>query len=108
MRVLFSWVFFFFRTLDCLVSNCSLRNSQFIGIKFTVLPLPPSCWNMRKKVCVHVWISIFVKWSVKLSDLPVFRRGNHWETIISKSIAVSYPVNFMIHDFGKVGPGLQS
>ena len=88
---------FFLRTLDCLVSNCSLRNSQFIGIKFTVLPLPPSCWYMRKKVCVHVWISIFVKWSVKLSDLPVFRRGNHWETIISKSIAVSYPVNFMIH-----------
>ena len=87
---------FFLRTLDCLVSNCSLRNSQFIGIKFTVLPLPPSCWNMRKKVCVHVWISIFVKCSVKLSDLPVFRRGNHWETIISKSIAVSYPVNFMI------------
>ena len=98
MSVLFfSWVFFFLRTLDCLVSNCSWRNSQFIGIQFTVLPLPTSCWNTRKKVCVHVWISIFVKWPVKLSDLPVFRRGNHWETIISKSIAVSYPGNFMIH-----------
>ena len=32
-----------------------------------------------------------MKWSVKLSDLPVFRRGNHRETITSKSIAVSYP-----------------
>ena len=89
---------FFLRTLDCLVSNCSLRNFQFIGIKFIVLPLPPSCWNMREKICLHVWISISVKWSVKLWDLPVFRRGNHWETIISKSIAVSYPGNFMIHD----------
>ena len=66
-------------------------NSQFIGIKFTVLPFSPSCWNIRKKVSNHVWISIFVKWSVKLSDLPVFQRGNHWETIISKSIADSYP-----------------
>ena len=90
--------YFFLRTLDCLVSNCNWRNSQFISIKFTLLPLPPSCWNIRKKVCIPVWISIFVKWSVKLSDLPVFRRGNHWETIISKSIAVSYPGNFMIHD----------
>ena len=88
---------FFLRTLDGLVSNCSWRNSQFIGIKFILLPLPPRCWNIRKKVCLHVWISIFVKWSVKLSDLPVFRRGNHWETTISKSIAVSYPGNFMIH-----------
>ena len=101
MHVLFFLGIFFLRTLDNLVSNCSLRNSQFIGIKFTVLPLRPSCWNMREKVCVHVWISIFVKWSVKLSVLPVFRRGNHWETIISKSIAVSYPGNFMIHGYGK-------
>ena len=85
--------YFFLKTLDCLVSNCSWRNSQFIGIKFTLLPLPTSCWNIREKVCVHVWISIFVKCSVNLSDLPVFRRGNHWETIISKSIAVSYPGN---------------
>ena len=97
MRVLFFLVLFFLRTVDCLVSNCSWRNSEFIGIQFTVQPLPPSCWNIRKKVCVHVWISTFVKWSVKLSDLPVFRRGNHWEIIISKSIAVSYPGNFMIH-----------
>ena len=35
--------YFFLRTLDCLVSNCSWRNSQFIGIKFTLQPLPPSC-----------------------------------------------------------------
>ena len=66
-------------------------NSQFIGITFIVLPFSPSCWNIRKKVSNHAWISIFVKWSVKLSDLPVFRRGNHRETIISKSIADSYP-----------------
>ena len=98
MRFPFFLGYFFLRTLDCLVSNCSRRNSQFIGIKFTLLPLPPSCLNVGKKVCVHVWISIFVKWSVKLSDLPVFRSGNHWETIISKSIAVSYPGIFMIHD----------
>ena len=39
----FSLGYFFLRTLDCLVSNCSWRNSQFIGIKFTLLPLPPSC-----------------------------------------------------------------
>ena len=82
--------YFFSRTLACLVSNCSWKNSQFIGIKFTVLPFPPSCWNIRKKVH-HVWISIFVKWSVNLSDLPVFRRGNHRETTTSKSMAVSYP-----------------
>ena len=92
MHVLF-FLFFFPRTLDCLVSNCSWRNSQFIDIKFTVLPFPPSSWNIRKKVSIHVCISIFVKWSVKLSDLPVIRPGNHPETIISKSIAVSYPGN---------------
>ena len=46
--------FFFSRTLDCLVSNCSWMNSQFIGIKFTVLPSSPSYWNIRKKVSNHV------------------------------------------------------
>ena len=49
MRVLFFLGNFFLRTLDCLVSNCSWRNSQFIGNKFTLLPLAPSCWNIRKK-----------------------------------------------------------
>ena len=48
MHVLFFLGIFFLRTLDCLVPNCSWRNSWFIGIKFTVLPLPPSCWNIRK------------------------------------------------------------
>ena len=91
MRVLFFLGYFSSRTLDCLVSNCSWMNSHFIGIKLTELPFPPGCWNIRKKVSNHVWISIFVKWSVKLLDLPVFRRGNHRETIISKSIADSYP-----------------
>ena len=91
MRVIFFLGYFFSRRLACLVSNCSWKKSQFIGIKFTVLPFPPKCWNIRKKYPQHVWISIFVKWSVKLSDLPVFRRGNHWETITSKFIAVSYP-----------------
>ena len=71
----------------------SLEEFSVNGIKFTVLPFPLSCWNIRKKVSIHVWISIYVKKAFKLSDLPVFRRPNHQETIISKSIAVLYPGN---------------
>ena len=87
----FSWVFFL-RTLDCLVSNCSWRNSRFIGIKFTLLPLLE-----HKEKSMRTCMDLNICKVVKLSDLPVFRRGNHWETIISKSIAVSYPGNFIIH-----------
>ena len=57
MRALFFLGIFFLRTLDCLVSNCSCRNSQFIGIKFNAIPLPPSCWKIRKKVCMDLNIS---------------------------------------------------
>ena len=90
----FSWVFFS-REHYCLVSNCSWRNFQSIGIKFTVLPFPLSCWNIRKKVYPYTYGSRYLLsgHAVKLSDLPVFRRGNHRKTIISKSIVVSYPGN---------------
>ena len=42
MCVLFFLGIFPSRTQDCLVSNCSWGNSQFIDIKFTVLTFPPS------------------------------------------------------------------
>ena len=50
--------YFFSRTLACLVSNCSWKNSQFIGIKITVLPFPPSCWNIRKSILTRVDLNI--------------------------------------------------
>ena len=41
MRVIFFLGIFFSRTLACLVSNCSWKNSQFIAIKFTVTTVSP-------------------------------------------------------------------
>ena len=46
------------RTLACFVSNCSWKNSQFIGIKFTVLPFLPSCWNIRKSILTRMDLDI--------------------------------------------------
>ena len=58
MLAIFFLGYFFSRTLACLASNCSWRNSQFIGIKFTVLPFPPSCWNIRKSILTRMDLDI--------------------------------------------------
>ena len=69
----FSWIFFPQEHKIVWYQIVAGGNSQFVDIKFTVLPFPPS-W---KKVSIYVLILIFVKWLGKLSDLLVFQSGNH-------------------------------
>ena len=58
MRVIFFLGYFFSRTLACLVSNCSWKNSQFIGIKFTELTFPHVAGTLGKSILTRMDLDI--------------------------------------------------